>query len=41
MRRSRYVSIGFVVWVVIGVIVAASHHYFSDLKPWAASCPRS
>ena len=22
----------FVVWVVIGVIVATSHHYFSDLK---------
>jgi hypothetical protein len=21
-----------VVWVVIGVIVAADHHYFSDLK---------
>jgi hypothetical protein len=21
-----------VVWVVIGVIVAASHHYFSDVK---------
>jgi ABC-type anion transport system duplicated permease subunit len=32
MRRSRGVSLVFVVWVVIGVIVAASHHYFSELK---------
>jgi hypothetical protein len=32
MRRSRGVSLVFVVWVVIGVIVASSHHYFSDLK---------
>jgi ABC-type anion transport system duplicated permease subunit len=32
MRRSRSVSLVFVVWVVIGVIVATSHHYFSDLK---------
>jgi hypothetical protein len=32
MRSSRGVSLVFVVWVVIGVIVAASHHYFSDLK---------
>jgi ABC-type anion transport system duplicated permease subunit len=32
MRRSRSVSHVFVVWVVIGVIVATNHHYFSDLK---------
>jgi ABC-type anion transport system duplicated permease subunit len=32
MRRSRSVSLVFVVWVVIGVIVATNHHYFSDLK---------
>jgi hypothetical protein len=32
MRGSRSVSLVFVVWVVIGVIVAAGHHYFSDLK---------
>ena len=26
MRRRRSVSLGFVVWLVIGVIVAANHH---------------
>jgi ABC-type anion transport system duplicated permease subunit len=32
MKRSRGASLVFVIWVVIGVIVAANHHYFSDLK---------
>jgi hypothetical protein len=31
MRRSRSVSLVFVAWVVIGVIVAVGHHYFSHL----------
>lgn len=31
MRRSRSVSLIFVAWVVIGVIVAVGHHYFSHL----------
>lgn len=32
MRRSGLASVLVVVWLVIGVIVAANHHYFSDLK---------
>jgi hypothetical protein len=32
MRRSRSASLVLVVWVVIGVVVAANHHYFSGLK---------
>jgi uncharacterized BrkB/YihY/UPF0761 family membrane protein len=32
MRRGRSVSLGFVVWLVIGVVVAASHQYFDNLK---------
>ena len=31
MRRSRSVSLVFVAWVVIGVIVAVSHHYLAHL----------
>jgi hypothetical protein len=31
-RRQRSISLGFVVWVVIGVIVASSHHYLDNLK---------
>ena len=32
VRRSGFVSLLFVVWLVIGVIVAVNHHYFGDLK---------
>jgi hypothetical protein len=32
MRRRRSVSLGFVVWLAIGVIVAANHHYL-DVVP--------
>jgi ABC-type anion transport system duplicated permease subunit len=32
MRRRRSVSLGFVVWLVIGVIVAANHHYLENVK---------
>ena len=31
-RRRRSISIGFVVWVVIGVIVASNHQYLANLK---------
>ena len=30
MRR-RQVSLGFVVWVVVGMIVAANHHFLEHL----------
>ena len=36
MRRSGFVSLLCVVWLVIGVIVAANHHYFADLKTLGA-----
>jgi hypothetical protein len=29
--RSRTVPLGMVVWLVIGAIVAASHHYFENV----------
>jgi hypothetical protein len=32
MSRPRSVSLGFVVWVVIGVIVASNHQYLVNLK---------
>lgn len=32
MLRSRQVSLGGVIWLVIGVIVASSHHFFATLK---------
>jgi len=31
-RRRRSISLGFVVWLVIGVIVASGHHYLDSLK---------
>jgi hypothetical protein len=31
-RRRSSISLGFVVWVVIGVIVASSHQYLDNLK---------
>jgi hypothetical protein len=31
-RRRRSISLGFVVWLVSGVIVASSHHYLDSLK---------
>jgi hypothetical protein len=36
MRRGRSVSIGFVVWIVIGVIVASNHQYLANLKTFGA-----
>jgi ABC-type anion transport system duplicated permease subunit len=30
--RTRQVSLGGVIWVIIGVIVAANHHFFTTLK---------
>ena len=36
VRLIRGVSIP-VVWVVVGVIVAAVNDYFDNLEPWAAS----
>jgi len=30
--RSRQVSLGGVIWLVLGVIVASSHHFFAQLK---------
>jgi hypothetical protein len=36
MKRSGFVSLLCVVWLVIGVIVAANHHYFADLKTLGA-----
>ena len=32
MRGRRSIPLGFVVWIVIGVIVAAGHHYFDTLR---------
>ncbi len=31
MLATRRVSLGFVLWIVIGVIVAAGHHFFDNL----------
>jgi hypothetical protein len=31
-RRRKSISLGFVVWLVIGLIVASSHHYLDSLK---------
>jgi ABC-type anion transport system duplicated permease subunit len=36
MRRGRPVSIGFVVWIVIGVVVASNHQYLANLKTFGA-----
>ena len=36
MRRGGSVSLGFIVWLVIGVIVAANHHYLENLKTFGA-----
>jgi ABC-type anion transport system duplicated permease subunit len=36
MRRGRSVSLGFIVWVVIGVIVASNHNYLENLKTLGA-----
>ena len=36
MSRPRSVSPGFVVWVVIGVIVASNHQYLVNLKTFGA-----
>ena len=36
VRRSGFVSLFFVVWLVIGVIVAINHQYFGDLKTLGA-----
>ncbi len=30
--RSRQISLGAAIWLVIGVIVASSHHFFAELK---------
>jgi hypothetical protein len=30
--RGRQVSLGVVVWIVVGVIVAASHHFLEKLN---------
>ena len=35
-RRGKSVSLGFVVWVVIGVIVASNHQYLANLKTLGA-----
>jgi ABC-type anion transport system duplicated permease subunit len=35
-RSGRSVSLGFVVWVVIGVIVASNHQYLVNLKTLGA-----
>jgi len=32
MVRSRQVSLGGIIWVIIGVIVAANHHFFTALN---------
>jgi hypothetical protein len=32
MLRSRQVSLGGVIWLVVGVIVASSHHFFAQLQ---------
>ena len=37
MRRSGFASLVLIAWLVIGVIVAANHHYFGDLKTLAVS----
>ncbi len=36
MRRSGFASLVVIAWLVIGVIVAANHHYFGDLKTLVA-----
>ncbi len=32
MVRSRQVSLVTVIWLIVGVIVAASHHFFTQLQ---------
>ena len=34
--RARHVSLGGVVWIVVGLIVAATHHFFSALTTVSA-----
>jgi hypothetical protein len=31
MFRRRHISIGSAVWLIVGVIVASSHHFFANL----------
>jgi ABC-type anion transport system duplicated permease subunit len=35
-RQRRSISLGFVVWLVIGVIVASNHQYLVNLKTLGA-----
>jgi hypothetical protein len=32
MLGTREISVGGVIWIVVGVIVASSHHFFAALK---------
>ena len=32
MLRSKRISLGAVIWLVVGVIVASSHHFLAELK---------
>jgi hypothetical protein len=34
--RARHVSLGGVVWIVVGLIVAGTHHFFSALSTVSA-----
>jgi hypothetical protein len=36
VRRSGFASLVFIAWLVIGVIVAANHHYLAELKTLGA-----
>jgi hypothetical protein len=30
--RSRGISLGTIIWIIVGVVIASSHHYLSHLN---------
>jgi hypothetical protein len=34
MRRGRGISLFGLIYVIVGVAVAANHHYFSNIQGW-------
>ena len=35
MLRSRGPSLGLIIWIVVGIILASNHHYFGNLNTLA------
>ena len=38
MRRRPHISLGGVIWIIIGVVVAATHHFLKTLNTASTVC---